>query len=139
MRARLVEYVPGLAAGVGGGVAGYLLVAYLMKTQGLWVPIVPGACAGLACGQVSAVASRGRGLLNALWVLGMVIYAQYKLFDPPFTFDGTLVDYARHLHQLPALTLGFVGVNAALGYWWGREQGIGFGRRRNPAHRAENL
>lgn len=132
MRARLLEFGPGLVAGVLGGLAGYLLVAYLMRTQGLWVPILPGALAGLACGQASPVVSRRRGIVLAFGVLGLVIGTQWQLFNPPFEFDGTLRDYLMHLHQLPALTLVLMGVNVVLGYWWGREQGIAFGRNRQP-------
>ena len=128
MRARLVEFVPGLVAGMLGGIGGYLLVAYLIRTQGWWVPILPGAFAGLACGQASAVMSRSRGIVNALLVAGLIVYVQWKLFNPPFEFDGTLRDYAMHLHQLPKLTLGLMLVNVFFGFWWGREQGIGFGR-----------
>ena len=130
MRARLVEFVPGLVAGVVGGIGGYFLVAYLLRTQGWWVPIFPGAIAGLACGQASPVLSRRRGVVNALFVLILVVYVQKTLFDPPFRYDGTLRDYALHLHQLPKLTLLFMAVNAGLGFWWGREQGIAFGPNR---------
>ena len=128
MRARLVEFVPGLVAGIIGGIGGYLLVAYLMRTQGWWVPILPGAFAGLACGQASAVRSRTRGFFNALIVAFLIVYVQWKLFNPPFEFDGTLRDYALHLYQLPKLTLGLMLVNVFFGLWWGREQGIAFGR-----------
>ncbi len=128
MRARFLEFIPGLLAGVVGGIVGYLLVAYLIASQGLWVPILPGAFAGLACGQASPIYSRRRGVLMALFVLGLIVYAQWKLFNPAFAFDGTLRDYALHLHQLPRLTLIVMAVNVALSYWWGREQGIGFGR-----------
>ena len=129
MRARLVEFVPGLLAGLVGGCAGYFLVAYLMASHGLWVPILPGAFAGLACGQLSPVASRRRGLLNALFVVGLVVYAQWKLFSPPFRFDGTLRDYALHLHLLPPITLLVMGINVVVAYWWGREPGIACARR----------
>ena len=128
MRARLLEFVPGLLAGVVGGVAGYWLVAYLIGSQGLWVPILPGAFAGLACGQASPIYSRRRGIVLAIFVLGLVVYAQWKLFNPAFAFDGTLRDYVLHLHQLPPMTLIVMAVNVVIGYWWGREQGIGFGR-----------
>ncbi len=128
MRRYVQEFVPGLLAGLIAGIAGSWLMGYLMATQGLRVPILPGALAGLACGQTSAFYSRRRGVINALFVLGVVVYAQWKLFDPPFDFDGSLTQYVLHLHQLPPLTLILFAVNVVLGYWWGREQGIGFGR-----------
>ena len=131
MRGRLIEFAPGLLAGVVGGVAGYFLVAVLMN-QGFWMPILPGAFAGLACGQSSPVFSKTRGALIAAFTLGLVIYAQWKLFVPAFEFDGSLLDYARHLHQLPPLTLVVMAVNVAIAYWWGREQGIQFARRARP-------
>ena len=131
MRGRLIEFVPGLLAGVAGGVAGYLLVAVLMN-QGFWMPILPGAFAGLACGQCSPVRSKVRGALIAAITLGLVIYAQWKLFVPGFEFDGSLRDYTLHLHQLPPLTLIIMAVNVASAYWWGREQGIQFARRARP-------
>ena len=128
MRARLVEFVPGLVAGMVGGVGGYLLMDYFRRTQGWWVPILPGALAGLACGQASPVFSRMRGIVNACFVLGLVIYAEWSFFNPPFDSDGTLRDYVLHVHQLPKLHLGLMLVNVFFGFWWGREQGIGFGR-----------
>ena len=128
MRDRLIEFVPGLLGGVLGGVAGFFLVQYLTRF-GFWAPIVMGAFAGLGCGQLSPVWSRRRGVLNALGTLGLVIYAQFLLFDPPFPFDGTIRDYVLHLPQLPPWTLGFMVINVLLAFWWGREQGIGFTRR----------
>lgn len=129
MRARLLEFVPGLVGGVVGGVGGYLLVAYLIRSQGLWVPILPGAFAGLACGQTSSIYSKRRGVVMAIFVALLIVYTQWKLFNPPFAFDGSLQAYAMHLHELPPLTLIVMAVNVVLGYWWGREQGIGFGGR----------
>ncbi len=128
MRARLLEFVPGLVAGVVGGVGGYLLVAYLIRSQALWVPILPGAFAGLACGQLSSVYSRRRGVVMAVIVAVLIVYAQWKLFKPDFPLDGSLQDYALHIYKLPPLELIVMAVNVVLGYWWGREQGIGFGR-----------
>ncbi len=128
MRARLLEFVPGLVAGVAGGIGGYLLVAYLIRSNNIWVPILPGAFAGLACGQLSSVYSRRRGVVMAVIVSILIVYAQWKLFNPPFEFDGSLGDYVLHLYQLPPLTLLVMAVNVVIGYWWGRERGIGFGR-----------
>ena len=134
MRARLLEFVPGLLAGGAGGAAGYFLVGYLISSQGLWVPILPGAFAGLACGQLSPLFSRRRGVVLALLVFVLVVFAQWKFFKPGFDFDGSLADYFRHMHQLPPITLLVMAVNVAIAYWWGREQGIRFARsRRDPA------
>ena len=130
MRARFLEFVPGLLAGLAGGFAGYLLVATLMSSQGLWVPILPGAFAGLACGQASSVASRRRGMVLAVLVLGLVVFAEWKLFTPNFEFDGSLRDFTLHAYQLSPLHLILMAVNVGIAYWWGREQGIGFGRTR---------
>jgi len=132
MRARLLEFVSGLLAGVLTGVAAYFLATTLMA-RGWWMPILTGALPGLACGQISAVASRRRGFVLALFVLGLAIFMQWKLWNPPFEFDGTLTDYVRHLPESPPITLGVMVINATLAYYWGREQGIGFGRtQRHP-------
>lgn len=131
MRARLVEYAPGLLAGIAGGVAGYFLVAYLMRC-GYWAPILIGALAGLACGQFSPVASRPRGVALALLTLGWVIFAEWKLFIPSFEYDGTFADFARHVPQLSGLHQGLMAINVVMAYWWGRERGIGYDRFARP-------
>ncbi len=125
MRKLAIEFVPGLVGGLVGGYLGYLAVAYLISHFGLWVPILPGAFAGLACGQLSPVASKVRGTINGLLGLGLAIYAQWRLFDPPFEFDKTFPSYLGHLHQLPWLTLVVFAINGLLAFWWGREQRIG--------------
>ncbi len=136
MRRTLMEYVPGLLGGAVGGYLGYLAVGFLIGRTGFWVPILPGAFAGLACGQLSSIASTRRGALNGLLALGLSIFAQWKLFSPPFEFDGSFPAYVSHLHQLPILTLVVLGLNGLLGFWWGREERIGSGRIK-PRPRAE--
>jgi len=135
MRKILVDFLPGLAGGLVAGYLGYLAVGFLMGQTGFWVPILPGAFAGLACGQLSRVPSRARGALNGLIALGVAIFAQWKLFSPPFEFDGSLLGYLPHLHQLPILTLVVLALNGLLGFWWGREERIG-GRRIKPGPRS---
>lgn len=129
MRARIIEFVPGLIAGILGGVAADLLLGFLLRNSGRWMPIIAGAIVGLACGQASPVASRARGIVIALYTLGLVVVIQWQLWTPPFVTDGTLDDYVRHLHQLPPLTLVAMVINVAIAYYWGREQGIRFVRR----------
>lgn len=129
MRDRVLEFVPGLLAGIAGGVGGYFLVAYLLTSSGFWLPVLPGAFAGLACGQLSPVISRRRGVVLALFVVGLVIFTQWKLWVPAFEFDGSLLDYAKHIPQLPPITLIVMAINVVIAYWWGREQGISFARR----------
>ena len=128
MRKMILDLVPGLVAGAVGGFAGYLAVGFLIGQTGFWVPILPGALAGLACGQVSRVPSKARGALNGLIALGLATFAQWKLFSPPFKFDGSFPAYVAHLHQLPPVTLIILAINGLLGYWWGREERIGSGR-----------
>lgn len=128
MRARFLEFVPGLLAGLAGGFGGYLLVGLVMSRYGYWVPILPGALAGLACGQVSPVASRARGVVLAVLMVGVMIYAEWRLFVPNFATDGTLLDFARHAHELSGLHLGLMAVNVLLAFWWGRERGIIYDR-----------
>ncbi len=125
IRKLALEYVPGLAGGAVAGYLGYRVVAYLISHHGWWVPILPGAFAGLACGQLSGVASKGRGAINGLLGLGLAVYAQWRLFNPPFEFDKTFPSYLTHIHQLPPITLVILVVNGLLAFWWGRERRIG--------------
>ncbi len=127
-----VKFVPGLLAGAVGGYLGYLAVWWVMTNSAFWVPILPGAFAGLACGQVSPVASRVRGAINGLIGLGLAIYAQWRLFNPPFEFDGTFAGYLAHLPKLPTMTLVVLALNGILAAYWGREQRIGGSRRAKP-------
>ena len=131
MRARFLEFVPGLVVGLAAGFGGYLVVMYL-STKGYWVPILPGACAGLACGQVSPVPSRRRGVVLALLTLVLVVFTEWKMFIPNFDYDGSFLDFARHVPQLSTIHLVFMAINGAIAYWWGREQGISFARRYVP-------
>ncbi len=124
MRKLLIEFVPGLIGGAVGAALGYLAVAYLLRNSGFWVPILPGAFAGIACGQLSAVGSKRRGVANGLIGLAAAIFAQWRLFSPPFEFDGSLPAYCRHLLELPPLTLGLMVLNGLLAFWWGREERI---------------
>ena len=132
MRGRILEYVPGLLAGLAGGVGGYFAVAFLIGWKGLWAPILIGAFAGLACGQASPVASRARGVVLAVLTLGLVVFAEWKLFIPNFEYDGTLTDFARHVPQLSGMHQALMAVNVVIAYWWGRERGIGFDRFARP-------
>ena len=126
VRTRILELVPGLLAGVAGGIAASFLLKFLMAWQGLWMPIITGAIVGLACGQASPVASRARGLIIALFTLGLVVVIQWQRWTPPFETDGSLSDYVQHLHELPAMTLVLMAINVVIAYWWGRERGIRF-------------
>ena len=125
MRKLLIEYVPGLLGGAVGGFLGYLAVGWMLSHTPFWVPILPGAFAGLACGQLSAVASMRRGVINGLSALMMTIYGQWKLFDPPFEYDQTFPSYLAHIHQLPWLTVVVFAINGLIAFWWGRERRIG--------------
>ena len=61
MRKLLIDFVPGLIAGVVGGIAGYFVV-YWISRQGFYAPVLPGALAGLACGLASRTDSIPRGI-----------------------------------------------------------------------------
>ena len=111
-----------------------------MRNSGFWVPILPGAFAGLACGQLSSVRSWPRGVANGVVALLITIYAQFKLWNPPFDFDGTFFGYLGHLGELPALTLLLIVVNGLIAAWWGREERMGSGRiKPRPASDAREL
>jgi hypothetical protein len=128
MRKFLIDFVPGLLGGLVGGYLGYLIVAYALRNHGMWVPIIPGALAGLACGQLSWTSSTPRGIINGLVGLGIAIYTQWMLFNPPFEFDKTFPGYVVNLPKLPPLTLILIAVNGLIAFWWGREQRIGSAR-----------
>ena len=117
---------PASSAAAIGGYLGYLAVGFIMG-YGFWVPILPGAFAGLACGQLSTSRSWPRGVVNGLVALGSRSTPSSSSGTPRSRFDGTFGGYLPHVHELPILTLIVLVVNGLLAAWWGREERMGLG------------
>ena len=124
---QILLIVPGLVAGVVGGVLGVFLFAWVWK-QGFYALILPGALAGLACGLCSPWGdSNLRGALNGVIALFSGLVAEWRAY--PFIADESFAYFLQHATKLRTLTLILLGIGTFIGFWWGRER-IGPKRRR---------
>jgi hypothetical protein len=120
MRKIFVDFVPGLVGGIAGGVVGFYIFRWMMR-YGFFAPMLPGALTGLVCGLLSRTDSKVRGILCAVEALVISVVSEWRLMNPPFETDGSLMDYVTKIPQLPPPTLLMLGLGVVLGFWWGKE------------------
>lgn len=117
----LIESVPGLVAGVVGGIAGYFVVSWISQ-QGFYAPVLPGALAGLACGLASRTDSIPRGILCAVEAAVLGLISEWLVFYRPV--ETTFANFQGFLTQFPnepMITKLLLALGVFLGFWWGRE------------------
>ena len=120
MRNTFLVYVPGLLAGLVGGILGFYVEDYI-RTFRFYAPVIPGALVGLLCGLGSVRHSKVRGALAGLIALASSVVIEWRLFAPPVPTDGSFVDFLAHFHQETPVTLGMLALGTFFGFWWGRE------------------
>lgn len=120
MRKLFLDFVPGLIGATIAACGGYWIV-WRVSQQNLYMPVLPGAFAGLACGFLSVSSSKVRGILCAGIALGAGLYTQWKVLLRRVETDGSFLDFLAHIHTETPVTLAMLAIGTFLGYWWGRE------------------
>ena|SRR5579864_5819239 len=136
---RTTSTILGLAGAAIGGYLGFRIFAWMMRTQGLYGLILPGALLGLGCGLLARHESVARGIACGLAGLALGLFAEWH--ERPFVADSSFGYFLTHLHELnsPIPTLVMIALGGIFGAWWGKDVIGGFwGTRRPPSRDQTN-
>jgi hypothetical protein len=117
---RVVRAFLSLAGAAVGGILGHYAFGWILR-QGLYAPMLPGACLGLGCGLLSRGKSITRGVLCLLAALGLGLYSRWT-HDAN---DNTFSHFVTHFYELTPITQIMIGLGALLASWFGYTQLIG--------------
>jgi hypothetical protein len=96
-----------------GGAAGYGLY-WLALQSGFYAIVLPGAMLG-----IGASLARNRSVLIAVLcgvlALGLGLFTEWNFH--PFVRDERIDYFITHIHQLPPITLGLIGLGGFVGFW----------------------
>jgi hypothetical protein len=106
----------GLAGGIVGGVAGYFIF-YLLRQQGFYGIMIPGALLGLCACLCSGGRSQGLGLLCLVMAIGLTLFTEWHVL---FSKNHTFQFFIANIHTLPSVKLVMMGLGALAAYWFGQ-------------------
>jgi hypothetical protein len=96
-----------------GGAAGYGLYRLALQS-GFYAIVLPGAMLG-----IGASLARNRSVLIAVLcgvlALGLGLFTEWNFH--PFVRDERIDYFITHIHQLPPITLGLIGLGGFVGFW----------------------
>lgn len=114
----LRNYGYAVGGALAGAAAAFYAVSYLLKTYGLYAPVLPGVAVGAISAAVTWGKSILRGLICALIALPAHLYTEYKISadknGEPYT------DFLKFVSEMPGLTYAFIGVGVVCAFWIGK-------------------
>ena len=117
---RIVRAFLSLVGAALGGILGHYAFGWILR-QGLYAPMLPGACLGLGCGLLSRGKSITRGVLCLLAALALGLYTRWThdANDKSFSY------FVSHFYELTPITQLMIGLGALLASWFGYTQLLG--------------
>lgn len=116
----LISNLLGIVGAAVGGTVGYLLFGWI-ATQGFYGIMIPGGLLGFGCGLLASHKSELRGVACGLAAVILGLYCEWKVF--PFTKDGSLDYFLKHLGDLRPLTWIMIVVGSVIAYYLARAPG----------------
>jgi hypothetical protein len=116
----LISNLLGAIGAAVGGAIGYLLFGWI-ATQGFYGIMIPGGLLGFGCGLLAWHKSELRGAACGLAAVVLGLYCEWKVF--PFSKDGSLDYFIKHLDDLSLLTWIMVIVGSVIAYYLARAPG----------------
>lgn len=102
-----------ILCGIAGGFVGYGAFFFLAQ-RGYYGMILPGGMLGIGAGMVR---SRSIGVPVLCGVLALLLGFVTEFRYAPFTVNPSLGYFVTHLHDLPSVTLGMIGLGGVIGFW----------------------